>query len=421
MQQGAAAVGVAALRTVLDTTEGQRKMVKKPMVKRLKIEQQELQMKVTELDVLNDDCVISEVLKYFTQQQGKQQFLLPAVCKTIQKACEMPHIKWRRSFIDDSLWRISCHYEIGDRWKWYPCERRGKMLLSYCCASERPPSEHCIKAFFSKLVQLARAHVVEFHIYKQELNLPKSILGFDVLIIKQRAIWCKAMDDLAEHDMFAQEAAGPFRSRQFRPRFTNGVLEDNGGWDSNVKTSCLRRLMLCLGFDYNRITTADFVDPLPNDPTLVNTQKFPYWKTPVCWPEFRYLQSPDSMREYSVYEKNLKFFRTMRSLAEKVALEAAAVGADLSTFYARAAAKKERLMQEAQEACARSSLRSSLRQLPAIPALGTNDPLLFWNNRRTGRRASCKATPRTIWWNLTKTNLGNFVWTKGSISSKWGM
>jgi hypothetical protein len=71
-------------------------MVKKPMVKKLKIEQQELQkelqMTVTALDVLNDDCVMSEVLKYFTQQEGKQQFLLPAVCKTIQKACKMPHI-----------------------------------------------------------------------------------------------------------------------------------------------------------------------------------------------------------------------------------------------------------------------------------------------------------------------------------------
>jgi hypothetical protein len=350
-------------------------------------------------------------LKYFTQQEGKQQFLLPAVCKTIQTACKMPHIRWRRSFLDDALWRISSHYNIGAFWKWYPCERRGKMLLPYCHGSERPSSEHCIKYFVFKLVQLARARVVEFGVYKQELNLPRnSILGFEVLIIKHRALWCKAMDDLAEHLLFAQEAAGPFRRSLF------SQLDE-------AKTSCLRRLMLSLGFDYNRNTERDFLDPLDNDPTLVNAPKFPHWKKPICWPEFRYLQSPDSVAEYQKYEKNLKLFRTMRSLAEKVAQEAAAVGADLSAFYARAAAKKEqneRLMQEA----ARTSVRSSLRQLPAIPALGTNDPLLFWNNRRTGRRASCKATPRTIWWNLTKTREhphGDFVWTKGSISAKWGI
>ena len=179
--------------------------------------------------------------------------------------------------------------------------------------------------------------------------------------------------------------------------------------------------MLSLGFDYNLNTVRDFLDPLDNDPTLVNTPKFPDWRKPICWPEFRYLQSPDSLAQYNKYEKNLKFFSTMRSLADKVAQEAAAVGANLSAFYARAAAKKEQNERLMQEAYGRSSLCSSLRQLPAIPALGTNDPLLFWNNRRTGRRASCKATPRTIWWNLTKTNLGNFVWTKGSISAKWGI
>jgi hypothetical protein len=309
------------------------------------------------LQLLNNDGAMTHVLQYFTIEGCKQRLLLPAVCKAFNDACKIPEIKWSMCDSTDLSWRISCRYHIQGLGSW----------------------EKCVKKFVVKLIELALLNVVLLKRHNQAEKKQMGILGFQIIVVQQRIPWYAAMEKLALDNTFLSVEAGPFRCNQHR--------------DSSV-TFGIYKFMKFLGYDYHLATTHDFLDQassseLPST-TLTNiaghTVKFINWRTPVCWPEFRFLETVEAKKQHTIHLNELKYYGTLRSLLKQVGEEAASVAADFAAFSARAAEKRKLLQQGI-------GVRSSLRLLSAMPARGTKNPLVFWKSRSRGSHSKVPYKP----------------------------
>ena len=261
--------------------------------------------------VLENDCILSEILAQFTRDETKRN-LLPAVCRALAAACRSQNIKnWKPYHSPRAVMRrlLDRYGNLGN-----PGTLRHLRLLP------------CMQYFYVALLAASKEQIVTLGV-DFDTKEPACILGIHMLIVHDLPAWKDRMINMLANPAFHRPAAKAYK------------------YVPEMPTVCVWNMMCDLGL--YRVHQTKTEVPAATFQALA--------ADPIYWPEWSFRRLSAS---YIQHKKELCYLR-LRSKAQR---DAAAVGKAMDAFKKRAAERRDRIELAAanarQQAPARAGLRS---------------------------------------------------------------